>query len=99
MSVQPLRTTPEKAVDQDTNDDLGDNKRTGKCIKKVFVLCIGGYDTVINPTPDGTSGHRIHIDQLHRVSAENGIRSRRTWINKSKLRRDTRPSHRRIPGY
>ena len=76
MSVQPLRTTPEKAVDQDTNDDLDDNKRTGKYTTRNFV-CIDGYDTVINPTPDGTSGHRIHIDQLHRVSPENGIRSRR----------------------
>ena len=46
--------------------------------QKGILLCKRGYDTVINPTPDGTNGHSIHIDQLQRVSPENGKRSRRT---------------------
>ena len=67
--------------------------------KQVFLLNIGGCDTVINPTPDGTSGHRIHIDQLHRVSPENG---KKVEANVNNLEQDYGgeiTAHRRTPGH
>ena len=64
-----------------------------------MLLCMNGCETGINPTPDGTSGHRIHNDQLHRVSPENGKKVEASEYNSEHDYGGEITAHRRTPGY